>query len=189
MPERFVRERSPGKTVFWAIVGVVGIVLTALVYLHPEAVVDMLGGRRRAGAAILGALVAPPALIVLGIVFQFVNVQRYRLRDGGVVRRGDIFVVRGDLDLRPALAAFRVGAEDEAGVRAALASLEASRVDPRVETGQQIVAFPEARQDRTAIVGVLRMDASDKGVLWIDEPPFEVAGDRYFEAASLRPGA
>lgn len=106
---------------------VVGLVSTVLVLLNPDAVIDALGGTRRSGLAIVGAFVVPPVMVVLGIVFPFVWVHRFRVRDGGVV------------------------------------ALEASPAD------------------RLTFAGVLRMDRTKRGVMWIDQPPITIAGDHFFD--------
>lgn len=188
-PERFTRERSPRRTIFWAIVALVGAVLTVVVLLDPQAVADVFGGRRRAGLAILGAFVIPPALIVCGIVFQFVWIHRFRVRDGDLVTRSTLFIVPGDLEVRDAFAAFSRGGTDPDGVRQAMRYLIDHAVDSRVQTGAKIVALAAATTPATTLAGVLRMDERKKGVLWIHQEPLTMTGEHAFDPRALRDAA
>lgn len=180
-PERFTRERSPKRSTFWAVVGLVGLVSTVLVLLNPDAVIDALGGTRRSGLAMVGAFVVPPVMVVLGVVFQFVWAHRFRVRDGGVVARGVLFIVPESLDVRDAFEAFATGGTSPERVYQAMRFLSANKVDPQVQTGQKIVALEASPADRLTFAGVLRMDRTKRGVMWIDQSPLTIAGDHFFD--------
>lgn len=186
-PEQFERERSPRKTVTWGVIAGVGAVLLALALLLPGAVVEVLHGGRRPGLAVLAAYLVPAAMLVTGVVMQWFSF-RYRVRGGGVVRSGELFVVAGGLDLRGALDVLARGTRDPQ-LEATIAWLEAQRVDPRVEVGNQMVAIASAPESRRLWVGLLRMDARRRGDLWIDAEPVEVAGDAWFDVVAMRAAA
>lgn len=174
---------------FWAVVAVVGLILTVLVLLHPEAPGDAFGGRSRGGMAILGAFVLPPALVVIGVVFQFVRVHRFRVRGGGVIGRTQLFIVPASLDVRDVFAAFTVGGRDLEHVRGAMTFLTANAIDARVQTGQKIVVLQASPADRVTFAGVLRMDERERGVLWIDQEPLTITGEHFFDPAVRTGGA
>lgn len=184
-PTRFTRERSPKRMVFWGIVAVVGLVLTVLVYLNPEAVIEFFGGRRRGGMAVLGSFLMPPAMIVVGIVFQFYWVHRFRIKGGGVLQGDQLFIVPGDLDVREPFRALAVGGQDLDGVRQAMRYLQSHQVDPRHDRGQKIVVLTESPDDRTTFAGVLRMDETKRNVLWINHEPLTLTGEHYFKPQEL----
>lgn len=188
-PARFTRERSPKRTIFWAIVSLIGLVLTVVVLLDPAAVTENFAGRRRAGAAVLGAFVLPPALIVCGIVFQFLWIHRFRIRDGGLIGRGELFIVPHQLDVRDAFRAFAVGSTDPDRVREAMRFLDSHKANAEAQTGNKIVALSASPDDRTTFAGVLVMDPRRKGVLWINQEPLTISGEHYFDPRALRPSS
>lgn len=186
-PSRFVRERSPRRTIFWASIAVIGIVLTILVLLNMDAVAEMLGGRRRGRTALLGAVVLPPALVVVAIVFQFLWVHRFRVPGGGVIGSDELFIVPASLDVRDAFRAFAAGGTNPEGVIEAMRFLDLHRVDARTQTGQKIVVLSASPDDCVTFAGVLRMDAEKKGVLWIAQEPLTITDEHFFDPRKLRP--
>lgn len=172
-PDLFESERSPRKTATWGIIAGIMVVLALLVYLNPLATVEALGGRIRSGLAIAAAFGLPPVIFVICLVMIFLGARRWRVKNGGVLRNAVIHGYATGFPIEQVLAAIRTGSADSAGVIAALAALQKNRADERLLT------IWSSEADRAMYVGVLRVDGNR---VWIDDEPFAVDSDRYFDA-------
>ncbi|MEV4669255.1 hypothetical protein [Microbacterium sp. LWO12-1.2] len=172
----FESERSPKKTTTWGIIAGLMAVLALLIYLNPEATVDLLGGRVRSGLAIGGAFALPPVVFVVSIVMIFVGARRWRIKGGGVLTNPVIHGVSAAFPLEPVLDAIRAGRSEGDTIVAGLSAMQKARADERLLT------IWASEEDRIMYVGVLRVDGD---AVWIDAEPFRVDGDRYFDAKEL----
>ena len=172
-PDLFESERSPRKTMTWAFIAMIMVVLALLVYLNPLATVELMGGRIRSGLAIVAAFVMPPVIFVVCIVMIFVGAKRWRVKGGGVLRNAVIHGYAAGFPIEQVLSSIRTGRADSAGVIAALAALQKNRADERLLT------IWTSETDRAMYVGVLRVDGNK---VWIDSEPFAVDPNRYFDA-------
>ncbi|GGM35321.1 hypothetical protein [Microbacterium saperdae] len=172
----FQPERSPKKTMTWGIIAGLMVVLALLIYLNPEATVDLLGGRVRSGLAIAGAFALPPVVFVVSIVMIFIGARRWRIKGGGVLTNPVIHGVSAAFPLEPVLDAIRAGRSEGDTIVAGLSAMQKAVADDRLLT---IWASDE---DRIMYVGVLRVDGD---AIWLDAEPFRVDGDRFFDAKDL----
>ena len=76
-------ERSPMRTVFFAVLAVVGAVFAVLVVVDPDAVFDAMAGGRREGLAVIGGFALPFLALALGVVGLIFWSRRWRVPGGG----------------------------------------------------------------------------------------------------------
>lgn len=172
-PDLFTSERSPRKTITWAVIAGIMAVVTLLVFLDPTGTVELLGGRVRSGLAIAGAFALPPVLMVVSVVMIFAGARRWRVKGGGVLSNAAINSVSASFPVDRALSALREGHADSAGVIAALAAMKKDTGDER------LVTIWSSPTDRAMYIAVLRVDGN---VQWFDTEPITVDPERYFDA-------
>lgn len=171
-PEDFVAERSPKRTWFWGITAVVFAVITAIVLLHPSDIVEMLGGRRRAGMAIAGTFFLPPAIALFSVVMIFVGSRRWRVRGGGVLTNPLIHGVTAAFPTDLVVEAIRRGSTDRDGIVTALTTAFTHPGD------RLLITVWASNTDRVLYVGVLRVEGNR---VWIDAEPVRVGPDRFID--------
>ncbi len=171
-PEDFVAERSPKRTWFWGITAAVFAVITVIVLLHPTDIVEMLGGRRRAGMAIAGSFFLPPAIALFSVVMIFVGSRRWRVRGGGVLTNPLVHGVTATFPTDLVVNAIRRGSTDRDGIITALTTAFKHPGD------QLLITVWASNTDRVLYVGVLRVDGNR---VWIDTEPVRVGPDRFVD--------
>lgn len=171
-PELFVAERSGPQMIFWAVTAAVMVVVALLVYLNPNATVELLGGRVRSGLAIAGAFALPPMIFLVCVVMILRRSQRWRMRGGAVLTNPVVVGVDASFPVGTLVAAIRDGNDD--AIQAALTSAHRRLSDA------WIVTVYSSEADRVMYVGVLRVDGD---TVWIDDEPVRV--DRYIDLKSL----
>ncbi len=172
-PELFTSERSPRKTITWAVIAGIMAIVTLLVALDPAGTVELLGGRVRSGLAIAGAFALPPVIVIVSVVMIFAGARRWRVKGGGVLSNAAINSVGASFPVDRALSVLREGSADSAGVIAALAAMKADSGNER------LVTIWSSPADRAMYIAVLRVDGTAQ---WFDTEPITVDPDRYFDA-------
>lgn len=172
-PDLFVAERSGRQLLFWSIVASAMVASALLVYLNPEATVELLGGRVRSGLAIAAVFALPPVIFVVSIVMILRRAQRWRIRGGGVLRNPLVVGVDEAFPVDTLVSAIRDGREG-----AIVSGLTAAHGRPGDD---RIVTVFASEADRVFYIAVLRVDGEN---VWIDEEPLR-AGDRFVDLKKL----
>ncbi|WP_282847447.1 hypothetical protein [Microbacterium oxydans] len=167
--------------IFWAAVSAAMVVVAVVVYLNPEATVELLGGRVRSGLAMAGVFALPPVIFVVSVVMIARRKQRWRVRGGGVLTNPIVVGVDAGFPTTPLVSAIRGGSDDQ--IMSELTAAHRRLGDDR------IVTVFASEPDHVMYVGVLRVDGNS---VWIDEEPVRV--DRFvdlkrLDAAALRASA
>lgn len=172
-PDLFVAERSGRQLLFWSIVASAMVASALLVYLNPEATVELLGGRVRSGLAIAAVFALPPVIFVVSIVMILRRAQRWRIRGGGVLRNPLVVGVDEAFPVDTLVSAIRDGREE-----AIVSGLTAAHERPGDD---RIVTVFASEADRVLYIAVLRVDGEN---VWIDKEPLR-AGDRFVDLKKL----
>lgn len=171
-PDRFVAERSRRQMIFWAAVAATMVVVAVVVYLNPEATVELLGGRVRSGLAMAGVFALPPLIFVVCVVMIARRKQRWRVRGGGVLTNPIVAGVDAGFPTALLVSAIRGGSDDQ--IMSELTAAHRRLGDDR------IVTVFASEPDQVMYVGVLRVDGNS---VWIDEEPVRV--DRFVDLKRL----
>jgi hypothetical protein len=175
-PDLFVVERSGRKTAFWAASTVVAFIVGALVWLYPDATVELLGGRVKSGMAIIGAFALPPVVAVVSIVLLVRRSERWRIRGGGVLTNPIILGVASTFPAHSVITAMKTGRSRPQSLVEALTAAWIHAGDDRLITVWASAA------DRVAYAAVLRVDGDS---VWIDDEPVHIGEDQYVDLAPL----
>lgn len=84
-PDLMTPYRSIPWTIFFSLLLIAGVVLGFVVYLNPEATIELMSDSRRAGLAAIGAFAAPVVVVGFGVIGLIWWCQRWRSPGGGTL--------------------------------------------------------------------------------------------------------